>query len=502
VALVCIGVTDIQTRSAQRWVLILASAGSLMVALDQLVVATALTAIQRDLGASIETLEWTVNAYTLALAVLLIAGAALGDRYGRRRLFVIGLAIFVASSAGAALAPNTGMLIVFRAMQGAGSALVMPLAMALLTAAYPPERRGAALGVFTALTGLAVVGGPVVGGAITQGLDWTWIFWLNVPIGLAVIPLALTRITESYGNRVRPDVPGVLLAGCGMLGLVWGLVRANSAGWGSTEVVAALLAGAVLTALFVAYERRAAEPMVPMGFFRIRAFSAGNLAALLLYASLLSTVFFLAQYFQVAQGASPLGTGLRFLPWTTMLFVVAPTAGVLADRIGPRPLMVAGLAFQGGGYLWLAANIADHRAYVASLGAFVLTGVGTSAAMPALQQSVFGAVPSAVGKSAGVFNTVRQLGAVFGVSALAAVFSARGGYASAQDFTDGVAPALALSGLLALLGAVAALAIPARRPQASRALAAPPVSPPVPPASPPVSPVSPPVPPAPEPSNA
>jgi EmrB/QacA subfamily drug resistance transporter len=456
-------VTELTARSAQRWVLILTSAASLMVALDQLVVATALTAIQRDLHASIETLEWTVNAYTLTLAVLLVAGAVLGDRYGRRRLFVLGLAGFVVASAGAALAPSTGLLILARAAQGAASALVLPLSMSLLTAAYPAQRRGAALGIFTALTGLAVVGGPLVGGAITEGLAWEWIFWINVPIGLVVIPLVLTRISESRGRQGRPDIVGVLLAGCGMLGLVWGLVRGNAAGWGSAEVLGALLAGALITALFVAYELRVAEPMLPMRFFRHRAFGAGNIASFLLYASLLSTVFFLAQYLQASLGYGPLDTGLRFLPWTLTLFVVAPVAGSLADRIGARPLVAAGLALQGGGYLWVAANAAADRPYTASVLALVLSGCGTSMAMPAVQQAVLGAVPDAVGMASGTFNTLRQLGSVFGVAALAAVFAAFGGYGSPQSFADGAAPALALAGGLGLLGALAGLAIPAVR---------------------------------------
>ena len=455
--------TQQMAPSAQRWVLILTSAASLMCALDQLVVATALTAIQRDLHASIETLEWTVNAYTLSLAVLLVAGAVLGERYGRRRLFVAGLAGFVLSSAGAALAPNTGLLIAARAVQGAASALVMPLAMALLTAAYPAHKRGAALGIFTALTGLAVVGGPLVGGAVTEGLDWTWIFWLNVPIGLLVIPLVLTRIADSRGVPRRPDVPGVLLAGCGMLGLVWGLVRGNAAGWASVEVVGTLLAGALVTAAFAAYELRAREPMLPMRFFRNRSFGAGNTAAFLLYASLLSTVFFFAQYLQESLGYGPLAAGLRFLPWTATLFVVAPLAGVLADRIGPRPLVVLGLAMQGAGYLWVAANAGSDRPYTASVLALVLTGCGTSMAMPAVQQAVLGAIPEAVGMSSGTFNTLRQLGSVFGVAALAAVFAACGGYGSPAEFAAGVAPALAVSGSLAILGAVAGLALPPAR---------------------------------------
>ncbi len=300
------------TKSMQRWVLALTATAALMVALDQLVVATALNAIRDDLDASIATLDWTVNSYSLSFAVLLITGAALGDRFGRRRLFVAGLALFTAASAACALAPNTATLIVARTLQGAGSALVMPLAVALLTAAYPVDRRGPVVGIFTALTGLAVVGGPVVGGAVTQGIAWQWIFWINVPIGLVLIPLAMSRIEESRGQRARPDVTGLALVSAAMLGVVWGLVRADAAGWSSAEVLTTLAGGAVLGVAFVAWELRVSEPMLPMKLFRARAYSAGNASTLLLTVSLFGTVFLFAQYLQISLGYSPLAAGLRF----------------------------------------------------------------------------------------------------------------------------------------------------------------------------------------------
>ncbi|WP_225992587.1 MFS transporter, partial [Actinomadura montaniterrae] len=270
----------------RKWVLGLASAGSVMVALDATVVTTALSRIRLDLGASMEQLEWTVNAYSLSFAVLLMTGAVLGDRFGRRRLFTAGLGLFTAASAACALAPDAGWLIAARVVQGAGAALVMPLAMALLSAAYPPPDRPKALGLFAGLTGLAVVGGPVVGGAVTQGLAWEWIFWLNVPIGLAVIPLVLRRVPESRGGGDGVDAGGLLLVTGSALGLVWGLIRSDAAGWGSAEVAGTLAAGAVCGVAFVAWERVAARPMVPLGLFRLRGFAAGNAAGLFMYASL------------------------------------------------------------------------------------------------------------------------------------------------------------------------------------------------------------------------
>jgi len=325
-----------------------------MVVLDLLVVATALSTIRRDLGASVEQLEWTVNAYTLSFAVLLMTAAALGDRFGRRRLFAAGLGLFAAASAACALAPGVGWLIAARAVQGAGAALVMPLALALLNAAFPPQRRGWAMGIFGGVAGLAALVGPVLGGAITQGIAWPWIFWLNVPVGLLAIPLVLTRIQESYGPRGTLDVLGLALGSGAALGLVWGLVRGNSAGWGSPEVVASLGAGALLAAAFVAWELRVRAPMLPMRLFRSRAFSAGSAAVFFLNASLTGAVFFMAQFQQITLGQGPLDAGLRLLPWGITPFLIAPRAGALADRLGERPLIVGGLLLQTAGMAWIA----------------------------------------------------------------------------------------------------------------------------------------------------
>jgi EmrB/QacA subfamily drug resistance transporter len=449
---------------AQRWVLILTSAASLMVALDQLVVATALSTIRQDLHASLATLEWTVNAYSLSFAVLLITGAALGDRLGRRRVLVSGLLLFALASAACALAPSAGWLIAARTVQGAGSALVMPAAMALLTAAYPPEKRGAALGIFAALTGLAVVGGPVLGGAITQGLAWQWIFWVNVPLAVIVIPLVMAKVAENYGGRARIDVTGIVLVGAAMLCLVWALSQANTVGWASAEIVGTLTGGALLTASFVLWELRAENPMLPMRFFRVGAFSAGNASALLLYGSLYSSVFFVSQYLQVGLGYAPLAAGLRFMPWAIGVLVIAPLAGRLADRIGARLLVVAGLTLQGLGLAWISLNASDHRQYSASLVALIVSGCGTSMAMPAVQNAVMNSVPrTALGKAAGTFSTLRQLGGALGIAVLAAVFAAHGNYGSARAFSDGFTPAIGGAAAFALAGAVIGFATPGRR---------------------------------------
>jgi len=460
--------------AAQRWALALASTASFMVVLDLLVVATALSTIRRDLGASIDQLEWTVNAYTLTFAVLLMTASALGDRFGRRRLFAAGLGLFALASAACALAPGVGWLIAARAVQGAGAALVMPLGLALLNAAFPPERRGWAMGIFGGATGLAPLVGPVVGGAITQGIAWPWIFWVNVPIGLVAVPLVLTRVPESYGPRAGVDLPGLALGTGAALGLVWGLVHASAVGWGSPQVVAALVAGALLVAGFIAWERHARAPMLPMRLFRSRVFSAGNAAAFFLNASLTGAVFFMAQFQQTALGQGPLDAGLRLLPWGITPFLIAPRAGVLADRIGERPLIVTGLLLQTAGMAWIAAEARPGLAYPAMIAPMLISGCGFAMAVPAVTKSVVSSVaPGDIGKASGTFSTMRQLGGAFGVAVLVTVFAAAGSYASARAFSDGFAPAIGVAAGLSLAGVAAGLALPRRRGQGQAGQAAP-----------------------------
>jgi len=455
---------ELSNRAATRWVLVLTGIGSLMAALDTLVVSTALTTIRLDLGASVEQLEWTVNAYNLSFAVLLITGAGIGDRYGRRKLYALGLGLFAVASAACALAPDVGWLIAARAVQGAGAALLMPLGLALLSAAFPPERRGAAIGIFSAITGVAVASGPLVGGAVVEGISWEWIFWFNVPIGLLAIPFVLTRMKESFGPDTSLDIPGLVLVSGGVLGIVWGLVRGNQAGWGSAEVVASLAVGALLVAAFVAWEWRAREPMVPLRFFRSRAFSAGNTAIFFTFASLFGAVFFYAQLLQTTMGYNPLEAGLRLLPWTATFITIAPIAGALADRIGERPLMVGGLLLQAAGMAWLALIADPGLAYSELLAPFIVAGVGVSMAIPAAQNSVVGSVAmEALGKAAGVNSMMRELGGVFGIAVVVAVFAAAGSYASAAAFTDGFAAAIGVTAGLSLAGAIAGLALPGRR---------------------------------------
>jgi EmrB/QacA subfamily drug resistance transporter len=448
----------------RTWVLALTSVASLMVALDTLVVSTALTTIRLDLDASIEELEWTVNAYNLSLAVFLLPAAVLGDRFGRRRLFAGGLGLFVATSAACAVAPNVESLIAARAVQGLGAALVISLALSIVSAAFPPERRGSAIGILEGITGLAVVGGPVIGGAIAEGISWEWIFWVNVPIGLVALPLVLARIEEGFGPDSGLDLRGFALVTGGAFGIVWGLVRGNSEGWGSLEVVAALATGALLVVAFAAWELRAREPMLPMRLFRSRAFSGGNAATFFLFAALFGAVFFFAQLLQTALGYGALDAGLRLVPWTATLFVVAPIAGALADRIGERPLVVGGLALQAVGLGWIALLAEPGLTFGQLVIPSIVTGVGASLAIPTSANAVVGAVAmDSVGKAAGANGLLRELGGVFGIAVAVAVFAGAGSYASADAFTDGFAPAIGVAAALSLAGAIAGLALPGRR---------------------------------------
>src|SRR5919106_1316546 len=410
------------------WTLAIVSIALFMVTLDNLVVTNALVSIREDLGASLEELEWTVNAYTLSFAVFLLTAAALGDRLGRRSVFAAGIGIFTVSSAAAALAPSTDALIAARALQGLGAAVIAPLSLTILSEAFSEDRRGLALGIWSGVSGLGVALGPVVGGAVVEGFSWQWIFWLNVPIGIALAPAAMSILAESRGSASRLDIRGLALASTGLLGVVFGIVRAQALGWTSTTVVAAIGAGVVLLAAFVVWESRAPGPMLPMRFFRNRGFAATNGVSLAMFFGAFGSIFLLAQFFQVAQGYSPLEAGLRTLPWTAMPIFVAPVAGILSDRIGRPPLMAAGPGLQGVGPGWLAVVSAPDVAYGLLVPAFVLAGTGMALVFAPAANAVLGAVrPSEAGQASGANNTIREIGGGVGVGVLAAGFFGGGG---------------------------------------------------------------------------
>lgn len=447
------------------WTLVLASLGVFMTALDTLVVANSLPALRESLHANLGDLEWTVNAYNLAFAVALLTGAALGDRYGRKRMYWIGLLGFTIASAAAAVSPSVGALIAARGVQGVAAAIVMPMTLTLISEAFPAAKRGAAIGLWGGITGLAVALGPVVGGAIVGGISWHWIFWLNVPIGLALIPLSMARLIESHGPRSKLDIVGLLLAGAGFFGLTWGLIRASRIGWGSTETLAALVLGALLVAAFLLWERRTPTPMLSPDLFRSRQFNAANGISFFMYASLFGVLFLMMQFLQTALGYSPLQAGLRTLPWTGAPMLIAPIAGALADRVGNRPLLLTGLALQAAGLGWIAAIATPGMSYTWLAVALGVAGVGISLCFPTVANAVVGSVPpSQMGIASGTNSALREIGGVFGIAILASVFAHTGVYTSPSIFIDHFKNAVWLGAGFSAIGILAAAALPARRP--------------------------------------
>ncbi|WP_405470907.1 MFS transporter [Streptomyces canus] len=448
-------------RGGAVWALVITSVAGFMAALDNLVVTTALPSIREDLGGGLHDLEWTVSAYTLTFAVLLMTGAALGDRFGRRRLFLTGLTIFTGASAAAALAPGIDSLIAARAVQGVGAAIMMPLTLTLLTAAVPVAKRGMAYGIWGAVNGLAVASGPLIGGSLTEHISWQWIFWLNVPLGVALLPLARLRLAESHGTGARLDIPGTLLASGGLFGIVYGLVRGPSDGWTDSVVLLALFAGAALLAAFVLYSTRAKNPMLPMRLFRSRAFSGINAASLLMFLGMFGSIFLLSQYMQGVLGYSPTEAGLRMLPWTGMPMLVAPIAGILSDRIGGRPVVATGLFFQAAGLAYMASVVTVDASYSAQLPGLILSGIGMALFFAPASNLVMSSVRSAEqGIASGANNALREVGGALGIAVMASIFSSQGGYESGQSFVDGLRPALVTGAAVVAVAGVAALLIP------------------------------------------
>ena len=449
------------SQSRRIWTLVIVSLGLFMTVLDNLVVNVALPSIHRDLGASIQTLEWTVNAYVLAYAVLLLTGAALGDRLGRKRMFMVGIAVFTAGSAAAALSPTIGFLIAARALQGVGAALVTPLTLTLLAEAFPPEQRGLALGVWSAISGIGVAAGPLVGGFLTQAASWHLIFWVNVPIGLALIPLAGARLVESRGAVKHLDLPGLALVSTGLFGLVFGLVRSQSVGWGSPEVAISLAAGAVLVLAFIVQELRTDEPMLPMEFFANRGFAVTNAVSLAMYFGMFGSIFFLSQFLQNVLHNTPLQAGVKLLVWTGAVMVVAPVAGFMSERYGSRWFMIAGLSLQAIALGWMASVAGVGESYASLVIPFALAGSGMALVFAPSANAVLASVrTSQTGQASGATNAIRELGGVLGIAVLATVFTSHGGYLSPEAYVNGLVPALWLGAAVLAGGALIAAALP------------------------------------------
>ena len=447
-----------------------------MIMLDNTVVNVALPSIQRDLHASISGLEWTINGYTLSFAVLLATGGRLGDIFGRRRMFLLGVVVFALSSATAGLAQSSTDLVASRVVQGVGAALMMPATLSIVTHAFPPQERGKAMGTWAGVSGLALAVGPVLGGLLTEHVSWRAIFYLNIPVAVGAVLAALFAVRESRDSTVGREVDygGVAVLTASLTALILALVEGNAWGWGSTEIVALLAGAAVGLAAFVAIELRVKAPMVEFHFFSDRNFLGAVVVALVISFAMLGVFFFLALYMQDILRYSPLEAGVRFLPSTVMIVAVAPVAGRLADRYGPRWLIVAGLLLLTAS-LYSFSGIAVDSTYPELLPGFMLLGIGIALTMSPMTSAAMNAVSvEKAGIASGVLSMFRMLGGSLGVAVTGAIFQGAVGTAnfataSPQDFVDGLSQAMTVSAAVALAGAVfAAVAIRAKRRPLSR----------------------------------
>jgi EmrB/QacA subfamily drug resistance transporter len=452
-------------RSAPAgWTLALAAIGTFLTALDIVVVATALPTLRTHLHASLADLEWTINAYNLVLACFMLTGAALGDRFGRKRLYVTGVTLFTAASAACALSTTNGELIGFRALQGLGAAIIMPLTITMVAEVMPVAKRAMAIGVLGGVAGLGVAAGPVIGGVVLEGISWEWIFWINVPVGAAVALFSALRLHESRGPRPYLDFPGLILAGAAMFAVVWAAVRAPSIGWGSAEVVGMLVSGAFLAVLFLLWERRTATPMLPLAYFRKPAFAGANFAGFVMWVSMIGSLVMITDLFQIGMGYSPEKSGIRILPWMALPIVFAPLGGALATRVGNRSVLLVGLILQGAGLLWLAATAKQGVSYPALLPPLIVSGIGMSFNFPTISNAVVDSVPfGEVGMANGANKATTELGSVFGVAIMSAVFAASGSFASPHLFVNGFKPAMYAAGAIALVGLLGAVVLPSRK---------------------------------------
>jgi EmrB/QacA subfamily drug resistance transporter len=452
-------------RPSPLWLVLVATALPMFMAtLDNLVMTNALPVLHSEFGASVEELQWFMNAYTLAFASTILMAVALGDRFGRRTLFVIGIVVFTLSSALAALATDPGQLIAARAAQGFGAAAIMPLSLTLLAGAVPLARRPLAIGIWGGVAGLGVATGPLIGGAVLEGWAWQAIFWINVPVGVVSVALALLALPNSFGARLRADVVGLVLSGLGLLGVVYGIVRGNPAGWDSFEVIGSLVAGGILLIAFVLWEWRSKAPLLPLRLFRDRSFTVANLAGFGFSFGAFGSIFILIQFLQVVQGATPLEAALQTSPWTLAPMIVAPLAGFFAGRVGTRNLIVTGLLALSAALFWLTTLLEPGIQYSAYVAPFILAGIGMGLVFAPSSTAVLATmVPDDHAKASGTNSMLREVGVALGIAVSTAVFTGAGGGLTPADYTVGAQPAVVVGAAVLLASALVALLLPAGR---------------------------------------
>lgn len=444
------------------WLILLAvSLPMVMAALDNLVVTIALPVIRTELGASLEELTWVSNAYTLSFASLILMASALGDRFGRRRVFGVGLVVFTLASVACALSTEAWMLITARTFQGVGGAALVPLSLTLLSTSVPERMRPAAIGIWGGFNGLGVAVGPLIGGAVVEGLNWQAIFWINVPLGLICLPLIRLALPESHGRGQRLDFLGLILAALGVFALVFGITRGNDAGWSSAEVVGPLLAGTVLLVLFTWWEARTRAPMLQLRLFRHRGFTAAIVVSLIGCLGVFGAVFLLTQFLQIVLGVSPLRAGVMTMPWTMAPLIVAPLAGLLIPRVGTRPVIAIGCAGMAAALFWIAAILDPGVTYASLVPSFILAGVGMGLFFAPLATAVLqGIDPEDQATASGTNGTAREIGVALGIAVLTAVFTGAGGQLTPTGFTDAAIAAITLGGVALALATLASFAIP------------------------------------------
>ncbi|HEY0260474.1 MAG TPA: MFS transporter [Lacisediminihabitans sp.] len=468
---------DVDRRSRTRgripvWLAITAaSLPMFMATLDNLVMTSALPVIRLDLNAGLDELEWFVNAYTLSFAAFMLMAVALGDRYGRRTVFVAGIVVFTAASALSALSTEPWMLIVTRAIQGIGAAALMPLSLTLLVGSVGERLRPLAIGIWGGISGLGVALGPLIGGAVVEGWNWQAIFWINVPVGIVGIPLALLALPNGLGARLRADVTGLLLAGPGVLGLVYAIVRGNAAGWDSLEVVGSLTGAAVLLLAFVLWERHTSAPLLPLRLFRQRSFTIANVVGIAFSFGIFGSIFILIQFLQIVQGHSPLEAGIMTMPWTLAPMLIAPLAGLIAPRVGTRALIFTGLLFQAIAVFWLARVMSADVGYTDMLGAFLFAGVGMGLVFAPSSTAVLADIAADDrAKASGTNSTLREIGVALGIAVLTAVFTGAGGELTPTGYVDAAVPAITVGAFVLLGSAALSLLLPSGRTRQGSAL--------------------------------
>ena len=452
------------TRRVPLWVAIVAtSLPMFMATLDNLVMTSALPVIRADLGSSVGQLSWFMNAYTLSFATFMLTAATLGDRIGRRRMMLVGITVFTLASIASALSTTSEALIAARAVQGLGAAAIMPLSLTLLAAAVPPQMRAAAIGIWGGVSGLGVALGPVIGGAVVEGVSWQAIFWLNVPVAVVAVPLMLLAVRESRGTWQRLDLVGAgLLGGAVFLG-IWGIVHGNDDGWSSAGVLGSLVAAAVLVPAYLLWSRGRAHAVLPLRLFASRGFSVANVIGLTFTIGMFGTVFLLAQYLQIVQGYTPFEAGLRTLPWTAAPMVVAPIAGAIAGRTGLRSLLVTGLVLQTASLVWFAALTENGSGYASFVPPLLMAGVGMGLTFAPSATAVLDGLPEsefAVASSAN--STLREFGVALGIALLTAVFLGNGGELTPTGYDGAIGPALLTGAAAVAVAVVAALFAPGR----------------------------------------